>query len=283
MSKKPLPKVTHATRPGVRTEITDQAMARWNPDVRAAEADEASISILDVIGEDFWSEGVTARRVAAQLDRAGDRPVTVLINSPGGDFFEGLAIYNVLREHNESKGRVTVKVLGIAASAASIIAMAGAEVLIARAGFLMIHNTWVMAAGDRHGLRDVAEWLEPFDQSLVTVYAARTGADDAAVADMLDRETWIGGEAAVEQGFADGLLASDQIDAVASNTAELSPRAAQKKLDLALASGKRMSRSEARALMAAAKSGKPGAARDGKPGAAVAETAQAVLETLKSF
>ncbi|MBN0106041.1 Clp protease ClpP, partial [Pseudomonas aeruginosa] len=90
------------------------------------------------IGYDWWTgEGVTAKRIAGALRAiGGDVDVTVNINSPGGDVFEGLAIYNLLREH---KGKVTVRVLGLAASAASFIAMAADEVKIARAGFLMIH------------------------------------------------------------------------------------------------------------------------------------------------
>ncbi|MFT2622165.1 head maturation protease, ClpP-related, partial [Escherichia coli] len=76
-------------------------------------------------------------------------------NSPGGDMFEGLAIYNLLREH---EGEVNVKVLGLAASAGSVIAMAGDTVQIARAGFLMIHNAWVVAMGNRNDLRELAAW-----------------------------------------------------------------------------------------------------------------------------
>ncbi|KLB48562.1 peptidase, partial [Xanthomonas euvesicatoria] len=104
--------------------------------------------------------GVTARRVAGALRAMGKGPVTVNVNSPGGDMFEGLAIYNLLREHD---GEITVKVLGLAASAASIIAMAGDTVQIARAGFLMIHNAWVMAVGNRNDLIEVADTLKPFD------------------------------------------------------------------------------------------------------------------------
>jgi ATP-dependent Clp protease protease subunit len=113
-----------------------------------------------------------------------------------------------LREHPAA---VTVKVLGIAASAASVIAMAGDEIQIARAGFMMIHNTWIMAMGDRHALREAADWLEPFDQVAVDIYAARTGLEPKALGKMLDQETWIGGTKAVEQGFADGFLPADQI------------------------------------------------------------------------
>lgn len=197
----------------VRSEILPRALERWNPGLRAATQSDSeqdrSISILDVIGYDPWTgEGVTARRIAGALRALGKGDVTVYINSPGGDMFEGLAIYNTLREHD---GKVNVKVLGVAASAGSVITMAGDTVQIARAGFLMIHNAWVIAAGNRNDMREIADWLEPFDTAMADIYAARTGADTKAMAKLMDAESWIGGSAAVEQGFADELLPSDQV------------------------------------------------------------------------
>ena len=198
---------------GVSSQLQPRALDRWQTGVRAAASDgsdERSISVYDVIGYDYWSgEGVTAKRIAGALRAMGKGPVTVNVNSPGGDMFEGLAIYNLLREHD---GEVTIKVLGLAASAASIIAMAGDKVQIARAGFLMIHNAWVMAVGNRNDLADVAATLAPFDDAMASIYAARTGEDAKAMAKLMDAETWIGGEAAIEGGFADELLASDQVE-----------------------------------------------------------------------
>lgn len=213
MTKKKLPGVPEGRmHAGVSSQILPRALDRWNPGIQAAAAEEAerSISVYDVIGYDYWTgDGVTAKRVAAALRQMGKGPVTVNVNSPGGDMFEGLAIYNLLREHD---GEVTVKVLGLAASAASIIAMAGDTVQIARAGFLMIHNAWVLAAGNRHDLREYADTLEPFDRAMADIYAARTGEDAEAMAKLMDAETWIGGSDAIEQGFADELLPSDQVE-----------------------------------------------------------------------
>lgn len=213
MTKKKLPGVPEGRmHAGVSSQILPRALDRWNPGIQAAAAEEAerSISVYDVIGYDYWTgDGVTAKRVAAALRQMGKGPVTVNVNSPGGDMFEGLAIYNLLREHD---GEVTVKVLGLAASAASIVAMAGDTVQIARAGFLMIHNAWVLAAGNRHDLREYADTLEPFDRAMADIYAARTGEDAAAMAKLMDAETWIGGSDAIEQGFADELLPSDQVE-----------------------------------------------------------------------
>lgn len=236
-------------RSAVRWEISARAFARWDAGVRAADDDaDRSISVYDVIGYDYWTgDGVTAKRIAGALRSLGKGPVTVNVNSPGGDLFEGLAIYNLLREHD---GEVTVKVLGLAASAASVIAMAGDTIQVARAGFFMVHNAWVLAMGNRHDLREIADWLEPFDAAMADIYVARTEQETDAIAKLMDAESWIGGSAAIEKGFADELLPSDQVkQADAKATA-----GAARRLEAALrASG--MPQSEAKRLMSEYKSG----------------------------
>ena len=188
---------------------TEGALDRWNPRAKAATEAPASISIYEVIGEDPWTGGgVTVKRIDAALRSIGNNDVTVNINSPGGDVFEGIAIYNRLREH---QGQVNVKVLGLAASAASIIAMAGDTVEIGASSFLMIHNAWVLAVGNRHDMREVADFLEPFDRALADVYVARSGQDLATVQSAMDVETWMSGSQAIEQGYADSLLAADEV------------------------------------------------------------------------
>ena len=218
MSRRSLPSIDGITAyigsepHALRFEPPGAAMARWHPQMRAAGDDgDNTVSILDVIGVDPWTgEGVTAKRIAAALRSIGaERDVVVNINSPGGDYFEGMAIYNLLREH---KGEVTVRVLGIAASAASIIAMAGDRVEVPRAGFLMIHNTWAIVIGNRHDMREFADTLESFDKAAQAVYAARTGMDAKAIGKLMDADTFISGEDAVAKGFADALLASDQVE-----------------------------------------------------------------------
>lgn len=247
---------------GVSFDLLPQAMERWNAGIQAATEEENTISILDAIGFDPWSgEGVTAKRISGILRGMAGEDVTVNINSPGGDMFEGLAIYNILREY---KGHVTVKVLGLAASAASIIAMAGDEVQIARSGFLMIHNAWTIAAGNRHQFREVADMMEPFDASMADIYSSRTGADDAEMQKLMDSETWIGGSAAVEQGFADALLPSDSVKEGAKAQSSL---IAARKLDIILAK-QGMPRSERRSLIQELKSGTPCAAEPGTHDAA---------------
>lgn len=264
MTIRNLPKFDIGARPAVRSDVTQSALMRWSPDVRAVVQDDATITILDVIGHDYWDEGVTAKRINAALRRIGEQPVSVVINSPGGDMFEGLAIYNILREH---KARITVKIVGIAASAASVIAMAGDEIQISRAGFLMIHNAWVIAGGNRHDMREVADWLEPFDQAMTGVYAARSGQSDADIATMMDAETYLNGQQAIDKGLADVLLSRDEVTFAPDDAQALSLRA-ERRMDI-LAKRAGVSRDDARALMADLKSGgKRGAAPTGAPGAA---------------
>ncbi|MCW0320100.1 head maturation protease, ClpP-related [Pantoea dispersa] len=241
-------------------DLPSSAMDRWKGGIKAAKSDDNSISVFDVIGADWYGDGVTASRIAAALRSIGGADVTVNINSPGGDMFEGLAIYNLLREY---EGKVTVKVLGLAASAASIIAMAGDEVQIGRGAFLMIHNCWVYAMGNRHDLAQVAADMEPFDKAMNDIYGARTGLSSEAIEAMMNAETYIGGSDAVEKGFADRLLAADEIA-----DGDDSPAAALRKLDAMLAKTD-APRSERRKLLKALTGSKSGAAvtHEGMPGA----------------
>ncbi|CZU49171.1 head maturation protease, ClpP-related [Enterobacter hormaechei] len=262
MSKKQLP-VAPAGRPCARVtcETLPSALDRWDGGIKAASTDDNSISVFDVIGQDYWGEGVTAKRIAGALRAMNGADVTVNINSPGGDMFEGLAIYNLLREY---EGLVTVKVLGIAASAASIIAMAGDDIQIGRGAFLMIHNCWVYAMGNRHDFAELAQSLEPFDNAMADIYAARSGLDMAAVQKLMDAESYIGGSDAVAKGLADSLLSADAV-----SDGDESPAAALRKLDALLAKTN-TPRSERRKLIKALSGGMPGAVttNDGTPGAA---------------
>lgn len=242
-------------RPSSRMQwdVLPKALDRWNQGISAAAETDNDIGIFDVIGADFWGEGVTAKRISGALRSIGkDQPVTININSPGGDMFEGLTIYNLLREH---EGEVTVKVLGMAASAASIIAMGGDRIEIARGGFFMIHNAWSLSVGDRNDHREFADYLEPFDRAMGDIYAVHTGIDAEEVGEMMDRETWLGGQDAVDQGFADGILESSEV----KETSAQGERVAARKLDIALAKSG-MPRSERRRLLNELKSGTPSAA-----------------------
>ncbi|MEO9537212.1 MAG: head maturation protease, ClpP-related [Parasphingorhabdus sp.] len=278
MTLRKLANASFGAVPDVRTEAPAAAFKRWNPEVTNAATTDNTISVLDVIGEDFWGEGVTAKRVSAALRSIGAQDVVVNINSPGGDFFEGLAIYNLLRDHPH---KVTVKVLGMAASAASIIAMAGDEIQIARAGFLMIHNTQVVAAGDRNTMREIADWQETMDSVLADIYAYRVGIDRADVSAMLDAEEWFSGTRAVEAKFADKLLDSDQVETKSRNSADRQ-KVSLRMMDSLLAQAKQ-TRSERRDILNDFKGAMRDAGPTGKQDAAVSEGLQSLLTQAKNM
>ena len=167
-------------------------------DVRAAAKEKAvtEIDLYDEIG--FW--GVQAKEFRARLKDAGD--VVLRINSPGGDVFDGLAIYNDILQH---KGNVRVEITGLAASIASIIAMAGDEVVIAPNAFFMIHNAWTIGIGNRHDFTEVAGVLGQIDDALSRTYVARTKTGIREIKKMMDDETWLSAKDSVEFGFASSI------------------------------------------------------------------------------
>lgn len=254
MTLRKLPEIKAFDRhEGIESMPSPDVLSKWDLGIRAAEgSSDNSISIYDVIGADPWTgNGMTAKRVSGALRAIGNKDVVVNINSPGGDLFEGIAIYNVLRAH---EAKVTVRVMALAASAASVIAMAGDEVQIARTGFFMVHNAWVMAMGNRHDLKEVADWLEPFDQAMADLYAARTGMSVKEAAKLMDKETWIGGAEAVDLGFADNFVPADQVSEDAAARAASKDMLAVRRVD-ALLARQGVSRSERRSLIASLKIG----------------------------
>lgn len=203
MSLRNLPEAKTFQRPqNFHWDAPSDVLAKWAEKPLAAESDDPNtISIYDVIGEDMWTGGgFTAKRMAAALRGIGKNPVTVKINSPGGDMFEGIAIYNLLREH---PAKVTVDVMGWAASAASIIAMAGDEIRMGLGTFMMVHNAWGIVIGNRHDMADGAKLFEGFDSAIADIYEARTGQDRKTIEKLMDAETFMGPSEAVERGFAD--------------------------------------------------------------------------------
>lgn len=229
-----------------------KTLERWNEEaagVRAASGGDGVIEMFDVIGADDWSGGgITAKSVSARLREIGDNPVTVQINSPGGDMFEGIAIYNVLRQHSKP---VTAKIVGVAASAASIIAMAADKIEIGAASFLMIHNCWVVAAGNKADFLDVAAYLEPFDKAMADVYASRSGQPASKCADWMNAETYMAGAVAIERGFADALLPADEVKIDAAKASEDRKLNDLRALEISLMSGAGLSRAAARAKIKA--------------------------------
>ena len=160
----------------------------------AADAPE-TLSIYDEIG--FW--GVQAKDFMTSLGAVKSKTLNVEINSPGGDVFAALAIYNGLRASGKE---VVVKIMGVAASAASLIAMAGDKIQMPKNTFMMVHNPWTFAMGNADDLREQAETLDKIGSSLKATYAAKTGMDEKELDAMLATDTWLTADEAVAKGFA---------------------------------------------------------------------------------
>ena len=162
------------------------------------------VSDDDVWLYEFLGTGSTSpNRFKEELKKYAGKDITVWIDSYGGDVFAAAGIYNALKEHN---GKVTVKIDSKALSAASIIAMAGDEVLMSPVAIMMIHNPFTMAEGDMHDLRKAAEVLDAVKNSIINAYALKTGKSRAKISAMMDDETWMSANVAVKEGFADGIL-----------------------------------------------------------------------------
>lgn len=262
---------------GLRSEMSPRALDKWNPAIQAVvENTSDTITVYGVIGEDWYGEGVTLKRIDAALRAIGERDVTVYINSPGGDMFEGIAIYNRLKEHSH---KVTTKVLGMAASAASIIYLAGSDRQVASSAFLMIHNCWTFLAGNRHYLRDVANDMQEFDTAMADLYAETSGQPVDDMAELMDDETFIRGKRALELGLATGILSATEV--TERETEDAAQANALKAMDVALAKGG-MPRSERRELFANFKSGMPRAAGGGTHNAAPTDKPRAVAPDLSA-
>ncbi|WP_448756868.1 ClpP-like prohead protease/major capsid protein fusion protein [Aggregatibacter sp.] len=168
--------------------------------IKAKANDTAEISIYDEIG--YW--GITAKSFSKDLKALGNnlKQINLHIHSPGGDVFDGIAIYNLLKNH---PANVTVYIDGLAASMASVIAMAGNEVIMPENAMMMIHKPWGIQGGDAEDMRKYADLLDKVENTLIPAYANKTGKTPEELAEMLSAETWLNGKECVEQGFADKL------------------------------------------------------------------------------
>lgn len=268
MSIRKLPVVSINERKAYQWAIPESVLTRYSP-VVAKDTNDATISIFEGIGEQIDGTGMTAKRVAGILRAIDGADITVAIHSPGGDFFEGLAIYNVLREY---PGRVTVKIVGLAASAASIIAMAGDEIQMSESAFIMIHRAWSAVVGNRRDLEYAIKALDAFDNAMADIYSARTGRSKDDIIALMDGETWLSGVEAVNTGFADAIVKID-VDVEENGKAK-----ALRIIDVALAR-QGFSRSQRRALLADIYS-TPSAADRSTPGARHDEETAAALRWL---
>lgn len=153
---------------------------------------------------DWFEEPATAPNAFKnELNQFKGKDITVWIDSYGGSVFAAAGIYNALKEHN---GKITVKIDGKAMSAASVIAMAGDEILMSPVAVMMIHNPLTFAYGNMHDLRKVADVLDTVKESIVNAYVTKTGRSRNIISQMMDDETWMSANVAVKEGFADGVL-----------------------------------------------------------------------------
>lgn len=180
-------------------------------------AKKGELYLYGPISDDSWyGDEVMPAQFQKDLAAMGDtEALDVYINSPGGDVFAGIAIYHILKRHPAAK---TVHVDGIAASAASIVAMAGDRIVMPKAATLMIHNTWALVGGNKADLRAMADTLERIDGQLADLYTDRTGNDREQIAAWMDEERWMSGAEALADGFCDEVEEDAKIAACADLT-----------------------------------------------------------------
>jgi len=192
-----------------RSEKNAEAVARYwgksleKPDWYKIEAKDddnnAEIIIYDVVGWPY----IDAFDLIRNLGTIKAKNISVRINSPGGDVFDGVAIFNALKEH---PAHVTTKIEGLAASIASIIALAGDEVQAHKNAMYMVHDPWVLAAGNQYDLREIADILEKISGNMVDIYSQNSNIGKKEIREMLKAETWFTAKEAKERGFIDTII-----------------------------------------------------------------------------
>lgn len=165
---------------------------------------ESEIVIYAGIGQDYWNDGsmISAKNFSEQLKNIPDtvKTLNIRINSPGGDVFDGITIYNRLKQH---KAKKVVYIDGLAASIASIIALAGDEIVMGEGALFMIHLPWTFAMGNRDELDNVINRLTDVEEQMLGIYSKRTKLPRSEIRALLEKETWMDADTAIEDGFAD--------------------------------------------------------------------------------
>ena len=178
----------------------------WKNKVINQDGNETTQRILflnGTIAEESWFDDEVTPKIFKDELMNGEGDITVWINSPGGDCIAAAQIYNMLMEY---KGDVTVKIDGIAASAASVIAMAGTKVLMSPVSMLMIHNPMTIAFGNKGEMEKAISMLDEVKESIINAYEIKTGLSRTKLSHLMDQETWMDANKAVELGFADDIL-----------------------------------------------------------------------------
>ena len=193
----------------------------WN---WARDADDGSrtLYLSGTIAEESWfDDDVTPALFKSEL-QSGSGDITVWINSPGGDCVAASQIYTMLMDY---PGHVTVKIDGLAASAASVVAMAGTQVLMAPTAMMMVHNPLTVAIGDSEEMQKAIAMLSEVKESIINAYEIKTGLSRAKLSHLMDAETWMNAKKAVELGFADGILTDEKKSAADAVSYAFSRRA----------------------------------------------------------
>jgi ATP-dependent protease ClpP protease subunit len=170
-------------------------------EVKAQSGDTIEVFIFDVIGWPFTDISSLVRSMAAEKDK----PILARINSPGGDVFDGMSLFNAFANH---PGGVTVRIEGLAASIASVVAMGGRKVEAYQNTMLMVHNAWTVVGGDHNFMREVADLIEKISGQMLEVYTGKTKSGKKDMKQMMDDETWMTAKEAAEKGFIDTVLTS---------------------------------------------------------------------------
>ena len=175
-----------------------------------AGVEERVLELDGTIADESWfDDDITPKMFKEELF-SGSGPITIWINSPGGDCIAASQIYSMLKDY---QGEVTVKVDGIAASAASVVAMAGDKVLMAPTALLMIHNPSMLAFGDHNDMAKAIDILNEVKESIINAYELKTGQSRAVLSHLMENETWMNAKKAIELKFADGILEDSKKDA----------------------------------------------------------------------
>ena len=173
-------------------------MNKWYSIENRADGSPVEISIYDEIG-DF---GTSAKNFIEEVKNVSDNDITLRINSVGGSVFDGLAIYNALRSH---RGYVTIKIEGLAASISTVIAMAGDNIEMSENGFFMIHNPFGQSAGEAGDMRKTADLLDKIKDEIIEIYQRKTDLSYDELSNMVDKETWLSSQEAIELGFVNNI------------------------------------------------------------------------------
>ena len=183
-------------------------MRFWNW-IRDATTGARTLRLDGAISDETWlGDEVTPAQFRAELN-SGEGDVTVWLNSPGGDCFAATEIYNMLKEYGNSKGLVTVKIDALAASAASVVAMAGDVVEISPCGQMFLHNPECGVAGNASELESAIRMLREVKESILNAYQIKTKLPRAKISELMDAATWLNAQKAIELGFADKILYTD--------------------------------------------------------------------------